>query len=607
MSTIINLPVQWVLLSGIVSEVPSNFTIETDTVPVSVESIKQEKDQITIEVKLSPPLIPAIQKRTLIYDQNTLSPHKAAFIGWVFILFDDDKNKAKKFLEKAISDGIESCIPYYLLLKANLIDEDNSFPIVRATKMPDTFPELFYQLYLYMRNKNMLKAIGFLERGLKKFSHDINLVVNYGIYLEKESKYEELLKILQESEPINSSSSPRWVNPERYHSLYFKGYLKLGRFVEAETFLDNSSGKMRIATINFCKGLLYLEKQNYEKAIEFFEETIKKEDITEELTEAASYYLLNYYLQKNDIKKIENIIPRLKPENEKDYLIPGIDYHYDEITEKTLKGVIENQSIDELTKAKAKGFLAYLIKQKKLSELANMSENKCFRKLTSQELEYLNSALKLTGECLEYESKNKFYKDLDTDLSSYKNTSDEIVNSNFTKIVTKSDKEQHTVSDVISNENDIEKLPHSIVKFPTPIGTIWQDMEIIMIDDTTLRIKIKEIKQFHRLTFSEMGFKDKRKGLPNEQWETLLRIAIYNGEISWKSSGEYKLQKKIERLRRILKTFFGIQDDPFFTYKKIRMYKTKFKISYPKSEDEEQRKYDEQKMFEEELQKKPFE
>ncbi|MFA5780368.1 MAG: hypothetical protein WC947_09565 [Elusimicrobiota bacterium] len=463
--------VQYPLSCGIVSEIPSTTPIETDTFKVSIESITQEKDKITINVEVFPPLVKTAEKKSRIYDQTLLKSYQAAFIGRVFLLFSDNKNnyrkKAREFLQKAIQHGIESCRPLYYILKENLLEKNeylNAHDIYMAIGMRDTFPNFFYKLYLHIRNKNISQAISFIEMGSNKFPNNSTLFVTLREYLEKNGEFEKLLMLLKESESLNTTWYDECIQSETYLSLYLKCYLHLGgHFNEAEKFLE--SVHMRFSVINFWKGVLYFADKKNDKLVEYFEKATDTDHDTEDITEASYYYLLNYYLEKKDINKIKDTIRKLNPEFEKGYFIKLLDFYYGDIAENTLRGIIENYNIAELAKerAKAKGLLAYLIKQKKLPEIANISEKKCFIKINPQQSKDINSALEYIQGCLDYYPENEFFNGLHKDLLSYKNNSDESCK-NALKTISVSDKSEVVNHSAQTTTREGKKIPNAVKK-----------------------------------------------------------------------------------------------------------------------------------------------
>lgn len=138
-----------------------------------------------------------------------------------------------------------------------------------------------------------------------------------------------------------------------------------------------------------------------------------------------------------------------------------------------------------------------------------------------------------------------------------------------------------------SKQQDTEKSK-VLVKFPTQEKTMWEDVTMELIDDETMTIFVGKVHK--RVNYAEMGLADRRRGLSNMQWKTLKVFAKHNGTISWESSGKsFKIQKRIQALRRNLKNFIDINDDPFYRYKDKMAYVAKFKIkdvSYSKEHEE---------------------
>ncbi|MFX0205461.1 MAG: hypothetical protein ACFFDT_05700 [Candidatus Hodarchaeota archaeon] len=120
-----------------------------------------------------------------------------------------------------------------------------------------------------------------------------------------------------------------------------------------------------------------------------------------------------------------------------------------------------------------------------------------------------------------------------------------------------------------------------IKPFPTPPGTSWYDVSIRFLSNETAELIAKGEREGKN--FAEMGFMDKRSEKPDILWFTLIFLAKNRGEISWESQGlplkvNRNLKSYIKDIRKRLIHLFEINDDPFESYRKVKAYRTKFKI-----------------------------
>ena len=86
-----------------------------------------------------------------------------------------------------------------------------------------------------------------------------------------------------------------------------------------------------------------------------------------------------------------------------------------------------------------------------------------------------------------------------------------------------------------------------------------------------------------------MGFQNLNKKAPNRLWKLLLDFAEAKGALNWdsKERSENWTLKDFQRLRRALKAYFGLAEDPITSYDKRRGYQTTFKILYDHTIDPE--------------------
>ena len=146
-------------------------------------------------------------------------------------------------------------------------------------------------------------------------------------------------------------------------------------------------------------------------------------------------------------------------------------------------------------------------------------------------------------------------------------------------------------------------------KFPTPKGTKWEDVEIKITDPFEAQFKVGSVSRYYDIT--EIGFRNIRiKNLtPKQSWTTLLMMIVNGGEMRWEdkikpsvrapagSTLEIEHEKStnktkgdISQIRKILKEFMDINDDPFLLYSKDKGWVLKPKVQYkikPVKESEE--------------------
>ncbi len=147
-------------------------------------------------------------------------------------------------------------------------------------------------------------------------------------------------------------------------------------------------------------------------------------------------------------------------------------------------------------------------------------------------------------------------------------------------------------------------------KFLIPAGTKWQDITIKFNDGHNVNIQFKE--KVFRSDYKEMGFEDKRTRNPDKQWELLIKLSESNSIIDWQSQPQSKCfnkrlteqefgfdededkenqnrgfsykkapdstKKTKQLLAKKLKAFFGVKEDPFFSYRKEGSYKIKIAL-----------------------------
>jgi hypothetical protein len=109
--------------------------------------------------------------------------------------------------------------------------------------------------------------------------------------------------------------------------------------------------------------------------------------------------------------------------------------------------------------------------------------------------------------------------------------------------------------------------------------TSWTEIEIAFLSEH--RVEIRSGNSRKTYNYGELGFADRRNGVPNRAWVTLREMAGCNGSMPIPSTTVGKelamIQKRIEEIRERLRNHFKIETDPIpFN---SNTYKTSFGLS----------------------------
>jgi len=135
----------------------------------------------------------------------------------------------------------------------------------------------------------------------------------------------------------------------------------------------------------------------------------------------------------------------------------------------------------------------------------------------------------------------------------------------------------------IEEHNQDEKTgKESIVKFPSPPDLCWEEVSMAFISNKAIKVRARG--QLREYRFDQIGFENKRSGKPNRLWFLLQVFGARGGQLSWQdlsSTGmtANQVQSNVKRLRKSLRKFMGIEDDPFYPYWKVKAYEAKFAIT----------------------------
>ncbi|MCI0721720.1 MAG: hypothetical protein L0338_22515 [Acidobacteria bacterium] len=122
-------------------------------------------------------------------------------------------------------------------------------------------------------------------------------------------------------------------------------------------------------------------------------------------------------------------------------------------------------------------------------------------------------------------------------------------------------------------------------RFPTPPNAAWPDVRIRFVSDHQVQVWVGDNSEARN--YSEMGFEDRRNGLPDSSWEVLRQLAERRGAIKRSSEAGVdrwsKVEKAIQKIRERFRLVFEIEDDPFEPFHRVHCYKTKFQIKCSES------------------------
>jgi hypothetical protein len=123
---------------------------------------------------------------------------------------------------------------------------------------------------------------------------------------------------------------------------------------------------------------------------------------------------------------------------------------------------------------------------------------------------------------------------------------------------------------------------HPSTSIRLPQNTKWEDLTLRFLDGHTIEILLRRgNKKLGVVNYRDFDLENKKERRPNLQWKLLEALAKEGEAINKK--GPSGRQNKL-KLSKALKKYFGIEDDPFFDYKKEKVYKLKCRV-LPEGED----------------------
>ncbi len=127
-----------------------------------------------------------------------------------------------------------------------------------------------------------------------------------------------------------------------------------------------------------------------------------------------------------------------------------------------------------------------------------------------------------------------------------------------------------------------KKGKEHIARFPSLPDLRWEEVSMAFVSDEVIKVGAR--KQLREFRFDQIGFKNKKNGKPNRLWFLLKAFAAISGQLSWQNVGSTgmnanQVQSNVKSLRKTLRNFMCIEDDPFYSYRKVKAYKAKFTIT----------------------------
>lgn len=133
-------------------------------------------------------------------------------------------------------------------------------------------------------------------------------------------------------------------------------------------------------------------------------------------------------------------------------------------------------------------------------------------------------------------------------------------------------------------DRSLQPIKKEVKPVKLPKGKSWDDLTLKFRNDYDIEIWI-DGEFFKGTDNRKMGMyksnvKDEKN--TNEQWKFLQTLSTAGGEYDLKSITTVQEKERItqqkKQLARALRSYFGLQSDPFFDFKEKDMYKTRFAL-----------------------------
>jgi hypothetical protein len=142
---------------------------------------------------------------------------------------------------------------------------------------------------------------------------------------------------------------------------------------------------------------------------------------------------------------------------------------------------------------------------------------------------------------------------------------------------------QRTAEEILGDFNrsmlDDPRLSVPTHEFATPAGTRWQDVTIRFLTQHQVQVQIGRSSGV--FDFTQMGMADGRTNpvVPDSRWTLLAAFAEGRGVVRWRTTSENRRrQKQKDGLGKVLRTFFGIGENPFEPLEDRRGWRARFRV-----------------------------
>ncbi len=398
---------------------------------VEVENINENDKQVELSLAVKDNKGKE-SKREIIVSKKTMTKREATLVGWCYVFLyekedikstfekdksvkDEHKKKARHYLYEAIKnedsffDDIEpqSAIPYYLISKHNLYEEESRvLPMLyRGSKCPDIFHNFYWELFRFEKDK--IRKLNIAKKVLKEYPHEdneyyIDFITND---LFDKGKTKDAKRFLNEQ--IARIKKADWQSGYSHLKITVLNVLLAEKdYIQAEKLLDRPI--FNKSTDAFFRGKVYFEKGDYKKAIESFRDTISYSTRDDDDTQVSYHYLLACYAKTKDFGEIKDIIENAKLCHQEFTVFYPIDYRYEDFVEKTMKELLKLK-LDDLLKIRIKGLLAFVQTTNLPTPTDNDGEEKPLRALTNKEKVIVSKIEKSIKDVISYYPDDKLF------------------------------------------------------------------------------------------------------------------------------------------------------------------------------------------------------